>query len=240
MLYKTCYVLRRRDYSETSFLLELLTSDSQYVHAIYRGAKRKGSTTIDLFSSYDMSWRPRDGLVTLRSCELNETFVLKGEALYAGLYLNELIRRGMRENQIAQGMQVAYVTAIEDLATTRFELETCLRRFEREYLRVLGFEIVFTREQSSGNAITNERRYRFNPIAGFQKVRDDAATDGVFDGSVLLDIAEHCYEEEQTRQAAKLILREALVQHVGEKAIKARSLLTARHYREAVRPSTDY
>lgn len=232
MLYEVCYVVRRRDYSETSFLLELLTSESKYVHAIYRGGKRKGGVAIDLFTKYEMSWRPRVGLVTLHSCEAKETSKLVGEPLYAGLYLNELVRRGMRENQVSDGMHEAYADAVSELADEKVDLEGCLRKFERNYLKALGFEIVFSVEQHSAKPVLAESNYQFSPTRGFQRVNADLSS-GVFTGRVLLEIAQDRYEEEETRQAAKLILRDALQHHVGEKAFKARSLLTAKHYREA-------
>lgn len=236
MVYEICYVLRRRDYSETSFLLELLTHDSQYVHAIFRGGKRKGGVAIDLFTRYEMSWRPRVGLVTLRGCEVKEAFSLAGESLYAGLYLNELVRRGMRENQLSHGMHEAYASAVSELALQKHDLESSLRRFERRYLKALGFEVVFSSEQRTGNPILAESNYRFDPMAGFRTVRNETRS-GVFAGRDLLEIAEDCYEREETRLAAKLILRDALQYHLGENALKARTLLMAKHYREAARQS---
>ena len=137
MLYETCYVLRRRAYSETSLLLEMLTSESRYVHALYRGAKRKGSTPIDLFAEYAMSWRPKVGLVTVRSCELKHISTLVGDALYAGLYINELVRRGMQENQVVEDVQPAYRETVQRLEDDSADLDVVLRSFEKRLLKAL-------------------------------------------------------------------------------------------------------
>ena len=142
-------MLRKRAYSETSLLLELLTNESQYVHALYRGAKRRGATPIDLLAEYAMSWRPKVGLLTVRSCEPLSTIRLSGQALYAALYLNELVRRGLRENQVVEGVHPAYQTALQDLETKKnTDLEVVLRKFEKAYLKALGYEIVFHHELS--------------------------------------------------------------------------------------------
>lgn len=235
MLYETCYVLRRRAYSETSLLLEVLTSESRYVHALYRGAKRKGSTPIDLFAEYAMSWRPKVGLVTVRSCELKNVSTLVGDALYAGLYINELVRRGMRENQVVEGIQPAYCTTVQQLEGANANLDLTLRTFERQFLSALGFELEFHREQSTGDVISSNSHYLFNPSEGFTKSSDKDQPS--YPGHVLLNISVDRFERPETRQAAKLILRDALYHHLGERALKARSLLSAKRYREAVNGS---
>ena len=236
MLHETCYVLRRRAYSETSLLLEMLTSESRYVHAMYRGAKRNGSTPIDLFSEYAMSWRPRDGLVTLRSCELKHISTLGGNALYAGLYVNELVRRGMRENQVVDDVQPAYQSAVTSLEQAEADLDVVLRSFEKRFLKALGFELEFHREQATGDVISSNSNYLFDPILGFTKSADAEETS--YPGHVLLNISVNRFEQPETRQAAKLILRDALYHHLGERALKARSLLSAKQYREEVSGAT--
>ena len=232
MLHETCYVLRRRAYSETSLLLEMLTSESRYVHAIYRGAKRTGATPIDLFTEYAMSWRPKVGLVTLRSCEFKRVFALGGNALYAGLYVNELVRRGMQENQVVDDVQPAYRSTVESLEPGNADLEVVLRSFEKRFLKALGFELEFHREQATGDVISSNANYLFDPLEGFTKSTE--AHQASYPGNVLLNISVNRYEQSETRQAAKLILRDALYHHLGERALKARSLLSAKQYREEV------
>lgn len=224
-------MLRRRSYTETSLLLELLTSESRCVHAVYRGAKRPKATPIDLFAEYSMSWRAKSGLVTLRSCEVARAYTLVDDALYAGLYINELIRRGIRENQVIEGLIETYTHATAGLADAEGDLETTLRTFERDYLRCLGFAITFDQEQATGLAIEANASYRFLPDGGFRRTNPDAQDAHI--GRVLLDISNDEYASEASRRVAKLVLREALEHHLGEREIKARSLLSAKHYRDA-------
>ena len=232
MLYETCYVIRRRAYSETSLLLEMLTSESRYVHAMHRGAKRNGAIPIDLFTEYTMSWRPRDGLVTVRSCELKHVSTLVGNALYAGLYINELVRRGMHENQVVDDVRPAYQSAIRLLEHEDTDLDLVLRSFEKRLLKALGFELEFHREQATGNVISSNLNYLFDPLVGF--TRSAGADQPTYPGHVLLNISVNRFEQPETRQAAKLILRDALYHHLGERALKARSLLSAKQYRDEV------
>lgn len=225
MEFRTCFVLRRRSYSETSLLLELLTDESQYVHALYRGAKRNSSTNVDLLTPYSMSWRPHDGLLTIRSCEPGEAIRVCGENLYAVLYLNELIRRGVRQNQFAKGVFEAYESASTGLVVSSCSIAAVLRKFEKRFLRALGFELTFDREQLSGKAITSGRTYRFEPDGGFLQTRQQGERS--YSGRELLAIAHDQFDEFDVRRAAKEILKRALDFHLGEASMKASELLIA-------------
>lgn len=231
-------MIRRRPYSETSLLLELLTSDSRSVHAIYRGAKRQHAVPIDLFCEYSMSWRARMGLVTLRSCELETTYALSDEALYAGLYLNELLRRGIHENQQVERVYGIYSDALTRLNDHANELEKTLRVFERKYLSALGYAISFDREQSSGHGIDAAINYAFEPREGFCRASESSSNQ--YSGRVLLDISSDDFHSEESRRVAKLVLRQALDHHLGEREIKARTLLSAKQYRDAASETTRY
>lgn len=177
-----------------------------------------------------MSWRPKVGLVTVRSCELKHTSTLVGDALYAGLYINELVRRGMHENQVVEDVQPAYQATVQRLEDGNADLDVVLRTFEKRLLKALGFELEFHREQATGDAIMSNSDYLFDPSLGFKKSTD--ADQASYPGHVLLNISVDQFEQPDTRQAAKLILRDALYHHLGESAPKARSLLSAKQYRE--------
>ncbi len=229
MIHETCFVIRKRPYSETSLILEMLTGESRYVHAIYRGAKRNGSTPIDLFTKYAMSWRPRSGLLTVRSCEALRPLHLARSALYAGLYLNELVYRGMYEQQVIDGVRTAYEEALLDLEKESKDQESALRTFEQLYLKALGFQIQFHLEQANDREISLNYNYCFNPSIGFQRTTEKSPHN--YPGHVLLDIAAHQYDKLETRQAAKSILRDALDYHLSGSSLHARALLTAKAYR---------
>ena len=231
MIYRTCYVLRRRSYSETSLLLELLTDESQYVHAIYRGAKRAGAINVDLLAAYAMSWRQKDGLVYIRSCEPKAAFRLVGGQLYAVHYLNELIRRGLRQNQSVAGVFEAYTEALDGLESDSNAIAQVLRKFEKTYLRLLGYGLTFHRERNSGDLIRRDGLYLFEPDQGFFKVGDDSTR--FYSGRDLLAIAKDEYDNESTLRTAKVIFRQALDFHLGESTMKARDLLLAASLRES-------
>ena len=179
-----------------------------------------------------MSWRPKVGLVTVHSCELNRVSTLLGDALYAGLYINELVRRGMHENQVVDDVQPAYRMTVQRLEDGNTDIDVTLRAFEKRFLKALGFELEFHREQATGNVISSNSNYLFDPLVGFTKSVD--ANQATYPGHVLLNISDDRFEHPETRQAAKLILRDALYHHLGERALNARSLLSAKHYRDAV------
>lgn len=231
IVHETCFVLRRRSYRETSLLMELLTSESQYVHAIYRGAKRKGAEAMDLLAEYLVSWREQVDLRTIRSCELLRNFDVTGQALYAVLYLNELIRHGVHQNQSVPGIFNAYQRAVMDLQKTPTNLELILRQFEKSYLALLGYGVSFSREHVDGEEIQADASYLFDPQHGFLRVRDSISNS--YDGRTLLAIEDNDYEQSMTRAVAKNILRQAIRFHVGAQSLKASELLTASQYRDS-------
>ena len=231
--YKRCYLLRRSNYRETSLLLVMLTEDSQCVHAVFKGARRKKGVDIDLLVPYEMSWRGDYGLVTIRTCEVGEANPVSGSNLYSALYLNELIRRGLKQDQRATGLFEAYEVAISELASSLENIEPTLRRFERNLLKVLGYELSFLQDGNSGQAIQQDGQYCFRPDYGFSQ--DPNQSDVSWSGEHLLAIANDEFDKVEVRRTAKVVLSQALRFHLGNSAIKAQELLLADKYRQDVR-----
>ena len=227
--YSRCYLLRRRAYRETSLLLEMLTEDSKCVHAIYRGARRKRGVDTDLLVSYQMSWRGDHGLVTIRSCEPGSDTSISGTNLYAALYLNELIRGGVHQDQVAPGLFDDYESALARLATDTTNIEPVLRTFEKQLLKTLGYELEFDREGSGQEIIHHDAKYRFVPDKGF--VRSVGLNTEDHLGEHLIAISRDEYNDNRVRKTAKLVLSEAIRFHLGRDTIKAQELLQASHIR---------
>ena len=92
ILLQPAFVLHRRAYRETSFLVELLTKEHGRFTTIARGVRKAHSATQGLLQPFIpllVSWAGRGELMTLSQVEVNgEVKSLRGECLCAGFYLN--------------------------------------------------------------------------------------------------------------------------------------------------------
>jgi DNA repair protein RecO (recombination protein O) len=146
--------------------------------------------------------------------------VLEGDALFAGFYLNELLVR-LLVTEEPQLELFALYTASLPCCNQRTLLEPTLRQFERGLLATLGYAVNFYQD-AVGQAILPERYYHYDPEQGFIVTPSQLAE--TWQGSILLAIAKEDFNQQATRQAAKLILRRALAQQLGSKPLKSREL----------------
>lgn len=245
------YVLHRRAYRESSALVELLTRDFGLVGAVMRGAKRSPLSARDLepFGQVAVSWRGRGQLVTLLRTETVVRRNLSGDALFAGLYINELLVKTLGRGEPVSGLFGSYDAAIASLAQARsstvepasrsrppndveggsgFALEPILRTFERRLLDELGYGIAFDVDIGSGRPIERSRRYRVVDGEGFREVdAQEAASTCVFDGSQIAAIDAGDYTDLAVLQGAKQILRRAIAVRLGGRPLATRRLFAA-------------
>ena len=89
-------MLHRRDFSNTSLILEVFSAAHGRLPVLAKGAKRgKGAAPmLQSFRPLWLSWSGGGEVKTLvRSEPAGRAFELKGDALFCGFYLNELLMR---------------------------------------------------------------------------------------------------------------------------------------------------
>lgn len=215
------FILHRRSYRETSFLLEILTSSSSRISTVYRGGKRAKNESADLFTRYALDVRGSSGLQTLATCEALEQFVLRENAMYAGLYLNELICRAVLHRDEMPGLFANYVQTVKSLTAESPEIEPVLRGFENSLLSSLGYAIPW-RVDTNGNKIRPEKFYNFRLREGFHETKQGAPD--TIPGHILLAIGSGDYGRLDSRRTAKRVLRQAIHDHIGSKPLISREL----------------
>lgn len=219
------YVLHARAYRETSAIIDLLTLQHGRVSVVARGARRssRGGGQPHPFGRLLVGCAGRGQLLTLTGFDALSHRWLTGDALYAGLYLNELLLRLLRDDDPHPGVFDGYEATLDGLATPG-DPEPVLRRFERLLLKESGYEVTFDIDVQSGEPLIATRHYRFVPEVGFQEVTEAVDERLVFAGSTLLTIAADDYADADVRRAAKHIMRRALAPHLGDKPIGSRAL----------------
>ena len=217
------YVLHARPYRETSAIVDLLTRRFGRISAVARGMRgaRRGAAPPRPFSRLSVACSGRTQLLTLNGFDPLTHRWLTGDALYAGLYLNELLLRLLRDDDAHPVLFDGYERALDALTG---DAEPALRRFERLLLKECGYEITFDYDADTGAAIDAGTNYRYVPDVGFQAVDETADQRRVFAGATLSAIDRDDYVDERVRRAAKQIMRRALTPHLGDRPIGSRAL----------------
>jgi DNA repair protein RecO (recombination protein O) len=231
---EAAFALHSRPYRETSAIAELLTLQHGLVSAVARGVRgprrqrgRSGLSVVP-FTRLVVSCAGRTQLLTLTGADAIRHHWLTGAALYAGLYLNELVMRLLRHQDPHPELFLGYEATVAGLDAPGADIEPLLRRFEKLLLRESGYELVFDCDASTGEPVDPEASYRFVPELGFVRaplaVAEGESDDLVLRGATLLAIADDDYSDHDNRRAAKRIIRRALGPHLVGRGLHSRAL----------------
>jgi DNA repair protein RecO (recombination protein O) len=230
---KAGFVLHRRDYGDTSLLVEVLSASDGRLPLVAKGArraKRGGSSQAALLQPFVpllLAWSGRGEVKTLTRVEAaGPTPAMVGDALYCGFYVNEILVRLTERQDVDPVIVGAYQGTIEALAGGA-SADTVLRRFELRLLGQLGYRPPLDRDADTGVPVSPEQHYLFDlergPILAEQPDLADALS-----GETLLaldsgdDIPAHRARE------ARNLLRRLLAPHLGERPLMSRALFAGR------------
>ena len=232
------FVLHRRAFRETSAIVELLTRDYGRVGGVVRGVKgaRRAVHDIEPFGQVAATWRGRGQLVNLMRCEPLGPRRLVGGALFAGLYLNELLVRTLSHEEPVPALFNHYGETLTRM-TSHGGVEPALRRFERRLLEALGYGLALDVDLSSGRPIDSAKIYLLVNGEGFRQVQGEVqdSVDGASigqgsTGELLLSGADinamnaDDYRQANVRLAAKRVFRCALERRLGGRPLATRQL----------------
>lgn len=234
VLLQPAYVLHRRPYRESSFLVELLTPEYGRLTVVAKGVRKARSAHQGLlqpFTALWVSWVGKGELMTLTQVEMNtegqrSPYRLQGECLFAGFYLNELLMSLLQKWDAHPTLYGVYEKTLAALQTERLEEKT-LRSFEKNLLEELGYGLFSKSDLSLHNTFAAEKYYRFIPDQGFviSELGDMAqAKSNIFSGRSLLAIAREDWQEADSLQDAKRLTRFLLASLLGTRPLYSRQL----------------
>ena len=227
------YILHSRPYRDSSLLLEVFTAEHGRISLVGRGSRRRargGSTgaLLQPFTPLLVSFSGRSELRTLTAVEaVGMVIFLRGDSLYSGLYLNELLMRLLHRHDPHQTLFALYGQALQDLASSN-PPDATLRQFEFRLLDDLGYGFELAAEGGSGEPVRADGWYHFNPDVGL--VAGEQGSDPAqptFHGADLLEMAVGKFDG-GVRLTAKRLMRQALAQHLGAAPLKSRDLFRGR------------
>ena len=225
--HQPAFVLHTYPWRETSLIVEALTRDFGRVALVARGAKRRTSQLRGLlapFSALTLAWSGRGEVKTLIRAEWTGGLVpLRGDALLAGFYMNELVVRLLARADAHPQLFGAYTRALRALAGERPPLEATLRRFEFELLREIGY-LPALDVCADGRAVAAQARYRVDPQRGLVAAGRDAEAVSV-SGATALAMAAGDFAQPGVAAEARAMLRLIIRYHLDGRPLNTRRIL---------------
>ncbi|HQR22897.1 MAG TPA: DNA repair protein RecO [Burkholderiaceae bacterium] len=225
-------VLHTTPWRETSLIVEAFTRDYGRVGLVARGAKRPTSQYRGLlapFAPISLSWSGRADTKNLVRVEwVGGLAPLRGNALLAGFYANELLVRLLARSDPHERLFESYLQMLRGLAEERQDVT--LRTFEMELLREVGYAVPLD-QCTNGEPIDATARYRFRPEAGAHRIGPgDSDEDGqAVSGTTLLAMARGDFSEIRVASEAKTMLRHLIRYHLEGKPLNTRRILLDLH-----------
>jgi DNA repair protein RecO (recombination protein O) len=225
------YVLHAWPYLESSLLLEAFTRDHGRVGLVARGARGSRSRWKNLLQPFRpllLSWSQRGELATLTAADqVASPPPAQGQALFCGLYVNELLLRSLHRADAHPELFEAYRQLLIDLAA-RLPAEPVLRQFEKQLLDALGFGLQLEYEYGSGVPVIGSAWYAYFPDRGLIRREPQQAGTGSPDGKLisgeaLLALQSNRVESRHMGEL-KQLMRRALRYHLGDKPLVSQTL----------------
>ncbi|MDA8985539.1 DNA repair protein RecO [Luminiphilus sp.] len=230
------WVLNRKAYGDNGLLVELFTAESGRCSAVVRGAHRRkqGGSLASLLQPFHpllIALVGRGELKTLRAAESPKSaYVLRGDALMSGLYVNELVSRVVPRFDPHPDIFMSYGESVE--ALSEGPSEPVLRRFELRLLSELGYRVDWFCD-SAGDVIRPECSYRFEVDHGFCEVlmsEKRVASGPVMTGTQVVAVSEWLADGDTT-----LALDWAPIKHITRAALGQLTAGRTLHSREIYR-----
>lgn len=232
------YVLHSYPYKETSLILETFTRAHGRVAMVAKGAKRGSAKyALNPFQPLVLTWFGRAEMKTLKASEHQRIHPqLRGAALMAGFYVNELVLRLAAKDDPHETLFSSYAETLAALAessaaneTGSRALEIILRRFELGLLNELGYGLTLTHEADSDMPIDPRADYLYvverGPVrvTGREEIR--ALEPVALKGRTLIALADGVLSDVAALLQAKQLMRRVLNHHLGDRALHTRQLI---------------
>ncbi len=223
------YILHYRRYRDTSLIFDLFTRSFGRFSAVARGAlgpKPRFKAVLQPFVPLLMSYYGAGELKSVKSVDsVAKPIRLIGDKLLIGLYVNELLNRLLGTYDPLEAVYTMYGRLVAQLEEAD-DTEPYLRRFEFLLLSELGYGISFQSEVATGREIEPQKNYIFNADRGFTHVPSGETREFVCKGVHLRAISNNDFSLDDTRIAAKQIVRIALQPLLGNRPLNSRMLFS--------------
>jgi len=221
------WLLHKRQYSESSLLIEVFTAEHGRIGLIAKGARRPKSpfkAALQLFTPMLINYSDRNELGTLTAAEqAADRIELRADSLYCGYYLNELLLRLLHRHDPHEQLFRYYSRTLKQLAEER-QSDVALRLFEKAFLTETGYGLTLHLD-SNGRPVEADQSYLFNPESGAQPLNAGyRGTQTAYSGKTLLALHRGEFPDGDTLKQSKFLLRSIIEQRLEHRPLKSREL----------------
>jgi DNA repair protein RecO (recombination protein O) len=214
------YILHRRDWQNSSLIVDLFTLDYGCISVLARGSKAgKSSALLQPFFHLYVSWSGRSELKTLVSIDGSPSVVDEKQYLPL-LYVNELLTAFLPKQEANPELFYLYRELLNNVDDNFGEEQ--LREFERSQMKMLGYLPDTSLDAGSGDAITSAGFYQFIASSGF--VRCGEKDQNAISGRMIIAWNQKQYENKAVLQLAKTIMRCIIDFNLHGKKLKSRDI----------------
>lgn len=221
------FVLHSRPYRETSVIVELFTREYGRLGAIARGVRserpRFPRGALHPFQCLSLRLQGQGELPLLTDVDVQgQPPLLRGEALAAGLYVNELLMRLTERHDPHPPVFVRYAALLSELSAgpDRPGLAWALRRFERDLLAAMGYGLELGLEPDSGLPLDPAAEYLYDPEHGPRRLPSGSGRDGC-PGAALLDLRADRAPAAAQLAVLRRVMRSVIRHHLGGRDLDA-------------------
>lgn len=212
------YLLHRRDWQNTSLILDLLTCDFGRVSVLAKGGKNSRSKALyQPFTRLSVSWTGRHELKTLVDVDGVSLPVAEHQYLPL-LYINELISVFLPAHEPNLELFQLYGSLLQNID----QKEADLREFEKALMNILGYLPDTQVEARTRMPIDATEYYQFLASDGF--VRCNEAKINTINGASIIAWNEKNYESPVVKQMAKAVMRCIIDFNLHGKKLKSRTI----------------
>jgi len=214
------YLLHRRDWQNSSLILDLMTLDFGRLSLLAKGGKNSKSRGLyQPFSKLMVSWTGRQELKTLTSID-GSAFPIDERLYLPLLYVNELIEIFLPKFESCPEIFALYGELLTHIDSSNTVI--MLREFERSAMSILGYLPDLSMEGPHGEPIVSEKHYLFQATRGFVTCLPNQAN--AIKGNEIIAWNNKNYADKSVSQMAKTIMRCIIDSNLQGKKLKSRDI----------------
>jgi len=222
-------VLHSYPWRETSLIVEVFTRDHGRVALVARGAKRPTSQFRGLLAPFfplALSWSGRNEIKNLVRAEwIGGLAALRGDALLAAFYVNELLVRLLARGDAHELLFARYLAALERLRGEP-PYAAALRSFELDLLSEIGYAVTLER-CADDEPIDADAHYAIDGHGAVRRLthQQPATARAGFSGRTLIACARRSFDDAVTAAEARTLLRQLIGYHLDGRPLNTRRIL---------------
>ena len=220
---QSAFILHRRDYKESSLILEIFSEQYGRVSVLAQAArKRRDAAHFQICNRLLMGWTGRSELKTLTQIE-SRMLAVPSQFYPAVFYLNELLMILLPKHQpyavlfrLYQNLLLTLVDADDDNTS----LAVALRNFEIDLLTELGLMPDLSQHSRNADSLDADGWYFIDNSAGVTAAFDNSTVN--YQGSTLRAIQQRRFDQPETARAAKILLRQLIDYNLQGRTLQSR------------------